>query len=68
MNKYEMRFEVGGERLDLEWHGDEGMFRVTLGPVKGRKHVVGTHCERAVAVLMFNWEAKAMQHKWTEGT
>lgn len=68
MSICEMRFEVGGERLDLEWREDEGMFVVTLGPVKGRKCVVGTHCDRAVAILMFNWEVKAMQHKWVEET
>lgn len=68
MIRREMRLEVGGERLDLEWHEDEGMFRLVLGPVKGRKCTVGTHCDRAVAVLMFNWEAKAMQRKWTEET
>ncbi len=66
MGKYEMRFEAGGERLDLEWREGEGMFRLVLGPVKGRKCTVGTHCERAVAILMFNWEAKAMQKKWEE--
>lgn len=68
MSKREMAFEVGGERLELLWDEGAGMFHVTLGPAKGKRCVIGTHCERVVAILMFNWEAKAMQHKWVEET
>lgn len=63
-----MRFELVGEALELEWDEGEGMFLVTLGPKHGKRCTIGSHVERACAVLMFNWEAKAMQGKWQEET
>lgn len=65
--KLEMGFELGRERLELLWDGRAGMFSVTLGPAGGEQRcLLGTHCDRAVAAQMFNWEAKAMQKKWEE--
>lgn len=69
MRERMMRFELGKEALELVWDNDAGMFEVTLGPKRGGTYcTVGTHCERAMGIYMFNHEAQAMQTKLERDT